>query len=1165
MELYINNIDPSATVYKLKRAIAQALHGSRFRAFQAMPINFEVVIYPQNTAGQLRSGALTVPTNEIGRRFLQEYTYTMKKIMIGNRALAFKTSHRAPRLELVQKITMLPYVDPQALEERQAIIEELRSRQVQVTAIQFGWECRDGAFSIEWERQVGGQLIFDLDKREYRVTYELDDERRTVAIRSSQVSWAAMGTDVSAAKPSIFFSLYHPPRFEGETLTIPGGVVHDSPPGLPRSPSNATRRRRSALEDDHIPYAPYTSLAVRFVCSELDRVEDLEYFAELAHIRTFRTHPACVRLGLFSPASQAAYATFIATLQFEVAFQVEALVRNHLVDLQELLKLRKHIEWMVSRKKNEYTAAFIRHLGLQAREPSWHKTSSKDPVETLADTFACLHVVITPTRMVLDGPFPEKNNRVMRQYPDNVSSFLRVSFKDDDGLQYRMDRDVDDRAFIHERFGGVLNGGIHITSHHFEFLAYSQSGLKQHAVWFMKNFVNTLYGRRIAVTPDSIINSIGIFNTIEYDSKLVYCPARLGARYSQAFTATEAAVSVDAEEILFLADILDDKDRSFTEGVGTVSREFAIYIWEELKLVSRRHARNHQCEYPPAFQVRCQGSKGMLSVDYTLPGRQLCLRRSMIKFEAPHSSHVEVVTAFTSPGKFYLNRPLVMMLEGLEIAGGYEILKELQAVVIAHTKEAYTGLDKAARLFESYGVGSSFKLASVFLGLDKLGIRPRHHPLFGQLIDLAVHHVLRELKYHARIPVPDGWTLPGVADIHGYLQEGEIFACITSNDGSEPHYLEGPTMVFRSPTSAPGDIQVVTAIGKPPPQSPFFLEPLRNTVVFATKGARPLASCLAGGDLDGDVFVCCTLEKMLPTVTYDPAEYAPGEKRILDRPSTRQDIANFVTEYLYSDNIGLIASAWLLRADSSDKGIHDPDCLTLAQLHSDAVDYAKTGKPVPLQSIPRNNSSIKPDWSRPELAVGDNTKLFYESQRWLGQLFREIKLPEPRMPRPFTSRNHDITLDAVIEAFRTNHSKTHVKELWTIFHEFAFELRTICASSTMSTSRSAMLTEEEALVGTIAAKSSLPRRRKELVAYLREQTTHLSDRTARQVSGPDRKGEDDTKEHAELALKRAWVAFGIGIIFRRAEYFGSLTFFIVALAEIFDALKRLEYLSSIHP
>ena len=51
----------------------------------------------------------------------------------------------------------------------------------------------------------------------------------------------------------------------------------------------------------------------------------------------------------------------------------------------------------------------------------------------------------------------------------------------------------------------------------------------------------------------------------------------------------------------------------------------------------------------------------------------------------------------------------------------------------------------------------------------------------------------------------------------------------------------------------------------------------------------------------GDEFVCTNLESMLPQTTYEPAEYGKGRRKILDRPSTHLDVAEFVTEYLSSD------------------------------------------------------------------------------------------------------------------------------------------------------------------------------------------------------------------------------------------------------------------------
>ena len=85
------------------------------------------------------------------------------------------------------------------------------------------------------------------------------------------------------------------------------------------------------------------------------------------------------------------------------------------------------------------------------------------------------------------------------------------------------------------------------------------------------------------------------------------------------------------------------------------------------------------------------------------------------------------------------------------------------------------------------------------------------------------------------IPIPNAWTLVGVADIHRFLKEGQIFACVKPVD-SPAIYLEGPVLISRSPTVHPGDAQIVQAIGRPPEGSCFAHESLPNTVVFSVQG-----------------------------------------------------------------------------------------------------------------------------------------------------------------------------------------------------------------------------------------------------------------------------------------------------------------------------------------
>ena len=114
--------------------------------------------------------------------------------------------------------------------------------------------------------------------------------------------------------------------------------------------------------------------------------------------------------------------------------------------------------------------------------------------------------------------------------------------------------------------------------------------------------------------------------------------------------AEEIFIIDDVEIPRFAADGTRKGTWCFTDGVGTISRELARAIWKELQARTRRGKRIKT--YPRALQVRFMGSKGMLSVDYQLSGRAICIRQSMIKFNAPNSLEIEIARAFDKPGRY---------------------------------------------------------------------------------------------------------------------------------------------------------------------------------------------------------------------------------------------------------------------------------------------------------------------------------------------------------------------------------------------------------------------------------------------------------------------------------------------------------------------------------
>ena len=68
-----------------------------------------------------------------------------------------------------------------------------------------------------------------------------------------------------------------------------------------------------------------------------------------------------------------------------------------------------------------------------------------------------------------------------------------------------------------------------------------------------------------------------------------------------------------------------------------------------------------------------------------------------------------------------------------------------------------------------------------------------------------------------------------------------------------PQLIKGKVMVTRSPCLHPGDIRVLKCVEPPTPK----FEQYFNVVVFSSKGHRPQADLMSGGDLDGDEFFVC--------------------------------------------------------------------------------------------------------------------------------------------------------------------------------------------------------------------------------------------------------------------------------------------------------------------
>lgn len=248
-------------------------------------------------------------------------------------------------------------------------------------------------------------------------------------------------------------------------------------------------------------------------------------------------------------------------------------------------------------------------------------------------------------------------------------------------------------------------------------------------------------------------------------------------------------------------------------------------------------------------------------------------------------------------------------------------------------------------------------------------------------------------------------------------------------------------------------------------------------------------------------------------------------------------------------------------------GVFDKNCMVIAKLYSQAVDYAKNGVPVDISNnFPRPLIKFKPNWEKAEV-TGARELDYYESDRALGHLFRNIHLddpnealespsdtsPEPTAPledmisraiAPLIKRTLDDTIETP-EAENIQAEGLHAR--------FLREMRYVCMSHALLDSPDVHLTEEEVVLGIILAKSSQPRLRKDRTYRMKLHAETLVRDICAKIAPAD-EGQRTDKDFRG-GLQNAWATWGWAQHHRDKEYIES--FSLIALGVILDCLGEL--------
>ncbi|KAI9446028.1 RdRP-domain-containing protein [Lactarius indigo] len=1231
MEIELKSISFDADVYDVRKAVELVLHGPDLydpndRDNKGRKPNF-LIDMGESPTSHLHNGTaiLRVPA-KLGLRLLRWNSESDDhNIVVCGQPLHVSNTHRKVPYDVKLTLEKARYIGPE--QDKLHIQKKEYASQVRlrIANIQIGVWCRDAsapqnrrrAFSIEYEREFFHQsaahitVVYEYSHIRIDVSdtlsvhariptvnptqigqRETEEETLLIIVKFTNIKMLGTGYD-RFGRPFVVFDLFVPPNFEKQC---------PAPEGVKRKGQYKTRDRISTLDDRHASIAPYAH-HLRIVLADPN---DLLKFEKVCHVAECEPRPIritrvnALAKGFFTRCELNHVQRWVETMDWKNAFQIEAYLRCGLLNTHDLLhSLQGPIEDVI-RDYGDEASELLRLFSVELKM----LRPNDDPVNCLArvrskyptlrplrlaqGNISCHHIIITPSRILLEGPYPTQSNRIIRHYqshdPALVEHFICVEFRDEDRLQYRWDGEVDGSWFLQHRVGGILRDGFTLGGRTFEFLAYSMSALREHSFWFMAPFRDPVEGY---VTAQNIRASLGDF------SRLLRTPSKYAARIAQAFTATEPSVKIRRDQWEEQPEL-----GPHTDGVGTISPELAAKIWEA-KCNASGYVRGDRVE-PSAYQFRFLGYKGVVVVDHRLEGIKMRLRDSQHKFPVHNIEAVEfeIARAFDYPNNAHLNRPVVMALEDRGVK------KEAFIDLLENAKEkihrSRDSLETFTEQLKDHNMGGQYHLAFVLEQLNKLGLDFKDgvdktaigKAFFESLLRYSMNHSLREVKFKARVPVPKSYQLVGVADEgRAYineglkeedvftLQTGRIYACVQVSAHEDPVFLKGACLISRGPVIHPGDVQRVYAIGEPPKDKICFFRGLKNVVVLPAVGDRALASCLAGGDLDGDTYdIYYANTALLPTAQAEPAPMGESNVWTLNEgepDATVHDICKFIVEYINSDVMGLLANRHITIADQSKDGVFDNRCMKLASLCSKAIDYAKNGVPVDIRKnyLPRLLIKSKPNWDMKEV-TGAQELEYYESDRALGHMFRSITLRDPNEPIdgfPTTppgliapledpiSRTVAPLVQSTLYTMTTTAPGPPEAEIIGAKELYAWyvrEMRYICMTHTLVDAPDVRLKEEEVVLGTILAATTQPRWRSDRAYRMRLHSGALV-RDIRSRIVPKAKEDEPTDEELRAGLQTAWRMWFWAQHRRDKDKEFIESFSLIVLGVVLDCLKRL--------
>lgn len=398
--------------------------------------------------------------------------------------------------------------------------------------------------------------------------------------------------------------------------------------------------------------------------------------------------------------------------------------------------------------------------------------------------------------------------------------------------------------------------------------------------------------------------------------------------------------------------------------------------------------------------------------------KQMILRKSQIKVVSPDDAALELRIVSSTHGAerslFFDSALKAFEDSGADTKKIEEIFDRTYEELASASPSGIDHLQHIFRVRDDY----DHKAANRRHHLLRLAIELKQQPLTispEQYSESFLALYLTKLGERVRdtdmfkIPIPGSYNVLGLSDDYGILERTQV---IVRAHGRTIH---GTVLLYRDPIIHIGDIQIAKALTEEEITAAIkkrvtdlrrafetntddrrrarewiraLLHPDLDNVIFFSKHEQPsLPNQLSGGDLDGDRFEVVTKECGFlgpKYTTSPPANYADNE---LDsqtkagrcsKPFDIDAVASFIGDYIRNDCFDILQERLMCMADQKEGGMKNNDVKKLSPWLSKAVDYAKSGTGVNLESEVLNERDFNIWEEKPDFVRALRRKAFYD-------------------------------------------------------------------------------------------------------------------------------------------------------------------------------------------